>query len=137
MKQKRLCKVKRCAVPHSSLGYCGKHYMRFRRYGDHNYITPEKERRIRSREARPNLGKAKSTTYLKLLGRHAHRVIMESHLGRKLTRKEVVHHIDGNRHNNSIDNLELLTQSEHASLHHPEANKKRNEAIKKRGGHYK
>lgn len=43
-----------------------------------------------------------------------HRLVMENHLGRYLTpRKELVHHIDGNRSNNNIQNLKLTTPSEH------------------------
>ena len=45
-----------------------------------------------------------------------HRWVMEQHLGRKLTRSEVIHHIDGDPHNNNIENLQLLTQSEHIKL---------------------
>ena len=45
-----------------------------------------------------------------------HRWIMEKHLGRKLTRSEVIHHIDGDPHNNNIENLQLLTQSDHMKL---------------------
>lgn len=30
----------------------------------------------------------------------------------------VVHHKDGNRKNNNISNLKLMTQEEHTSLHH-------------------
>lgn len=33
---------------------------------------------------------------------------METHLGRPLTDKEVVHHIDGNPSNNTIENLMLF-----------------------------
>tara|TARA_B100002019_G_C21235625_1_gene582560 strand:- start:424 stop:807 length:384 start_codon:yes stop_codon:yes gene_type:complete len=33
---------------------------------------------------------------------------MAESLGRPLTRQEVVHHIDGNKQNNSIENLELF-----------------------------
>ena len=40
-----------------------------------------------------------------------HRLVMESHIGRLLTRKEVVHHIDENRQNNSIENLELIVSA--------------------------
>lgn len=47
----------------------------------------------------------------------AHRVIMENHLGRLLDTNEIVHHIDGNKKNNLIENLQLMTSSEHSSLH--------------------
>jgi hypothetical protein len=91
--------------------------MRFKRYGDYNYVTPEHVRVERNRAVQPRLGKVKSTTYKKHFGRHEHRVVMEKHLGRKLNRCEIVHHIDGNKHNNYISNLELMTQAEHARIH--------------------
>ncbi len=47
-----------------------------------------------------------------------HRYLMEQKLGRHLNRNECVHHIDGNPRNNSLDNLIVLTRSEHARLHH-------------------
>ena len=37
-----------------------------------------------------------------------HRFVMEQHLGRKLTADETVHHVDGDRANNSLANLELF-----------------------------
>ena len=37
-----------------------------------------------------------------------HRVIMEKHIGRKLKRREEVHHVDGDKKNNDIKNLDLL-----------------------------
>lgn len=46
-----------------------------------------------------------------------HRLVMENHLGRYLEKKEVVHHIDGNKQNNELSNLELTTLSKHASEH--------------------
>lgn len=46
-----------------------------------------------------------------------HRLVMEQHLGRRLLKTEEVHHKDGNRQNNLIENLEVLTKEKHASIH--------------------
>lgn len=46
-----------------------------------------------------------------------HRVVVENHLGRLLTPDEVVHHKDGDKFNNSIDNLEVLGNSQHVREH--------------------
>ena len=46
-----------------------------------------------------------------------HRVVMENHLGRRLYNCEVVHHKDGNKKNNTIDNLELLDNKKHVHNH--------------------
>ena len=42
-----------------------------------------------------------------------HRLVMEKMLGRYLNDNELVHHIDGNRENNDISNLQLVTAGEH------------------------
>lgn len=44
-------------------------------------------------------------------------VIMENLIGRYLDKGEVVHHIDGNGLNNSLDNLQIMSISEHVRLH--------------------
>ena len=46
-----------------------------------------------------------------------HVYVYEKYLGRKLLKDEVIHHIDGNKQNNTIENLILLTQKEHANIH--------------------
>ena len=45
-----------------------------------------------------------------------HRLIMEEYLGRKLTSNEVVHHKDGNKLNNDISNLIVMTKQEHDKI---------------------
>ena len=46
-----------------------------------------------------------------------HRVLIEIHLNRILEKNEVVHHKDENKSNNAIENLEVITNSEHAKHH--------------------
>ena len=46
-----------------------------------------------------------------------HRLLMEQLLGRKLERDEVVHHINGNSLDNDINNLCVMSSSEHSRLH--------------------
>lgn len=45
-----------------------------------------------------------------------HRVVMEKHLGRRLRADESVHHIDGNRSRNAIENLQLRQGSHGKSI---------------------
>lgn len=50
-----------------------------------------------------------------------HRLVMEKHLGRYLNKTEIVHHIDKNKANNSLSNLQLFKDhSEHAKIHNAE-----------------
>lgn len=46
-----------------------------------------------------------------------HRVVVENHLGRLLNCDEVVHHKDGNKKNNDINNLEVMNYLYHVKLH--------------------
>jgi len=48
---------------------------------------------------------------------YEHRHVMSVNLGRPLTNSEVVHHIDGDRKNNNLQNLELMSKTAHDALH--------------------
>ena len=46
-----------------------------------------------------------------------HRWVMEQKIGRRLGRLEFVHHINGDKRNNRIENLKIVTPKEHAIEH--------------------
>ena len=53
------------------------------------------------------------------MGRYSleHRIVMENKLQRLLEPNEVVHHKNGNKLDNEISNLQLMTQNEHGKHH--------------------
>ena len=53
-----------------------------------------------------------------------HRYIIEQSLGRLLSPKEIVHHKDGNKKNNVLDNLEITTQEKHGFYHNKDKGRK-------------
>lgn len=44
---------------------------------------------------------------------YEHRYIMEQYIGRKLESRENVHHLDGDKLNNNIENLEVIDVADH------------------------
>lgn len=71
---------------------------------------------VEYKKKNPSIYKEKSG-YIKLNQKREHRVVMEKYLGRILTRNEIVHHINGKKTDNRIENLLLMTNSEHTSFH--------------------
>ena len=56
---------------------------------------------------------------LKIKGKRIdeHRLVMQQFLGRVLRTEEIIHHKDGDGRNNAIENLQIMTRSEHSRYH--------------------
>lgn len=87
-----------------------------------------KENNIKLREARfyslKPINERETKSYIKLCSKRLHRTIIENYIGRKLTSKEIVHHVNGDRHDNRIENLVIMSRSEHMKIHMEDISKK-------------
>ena len=117
----RKCSVDDCDNRIKQKLMCSKHFKRFLRSGTTELMSKEQWKE-RCRNAAIGRSTDGQKSYKKLHNRHEHRVVAEQKIGRPLLKGEIVHHIDGNIHNNSPENLEVLTQSEHIALHRAEMN---------------
>ena len=97
-----------CIIPAYAKEFCKRHYQQFSRHGD---PMADKSKRLHSSNYisifvphHPNANKA---------GRILeHRFVMSEHLGRPLYKDENVHHKNGNRHDNRLENLELWSTAQ-------------------------
>ena len=121
---KRLCSVHGCGKIHSAKGFCGIHYARITRYGTVKLkgrkgqnnpkwkggITHDSSGRVMV--LRPNHPMANGWGYV-----YRYRIIMERKLKRFLKPSELIHHLNGNRTDDRIENLLVTTASDHQKMH--------------------
>lgn len=121
------CKVEGCTGEYHAIGYCKKHFQRYNRTGLVN--TKRKEN---------GNGHTDKRGYIEhcINGKrcYEHRLVVEKEIGKELSEGSVVHHIDGNKLNNNLNNLMIFkNKGEHARHHHEERRKNKiksgNEAL--------
>lgn len=91
-----ICSVPGCDRIQHARTWCGPHYHRWQR---RKCLEPLRRS--------PGEGSISPEGYVRMRGTFEHRIVMAEFLGRSLFRNEVVHHVNGVRNDNRIENLEL------------------------------
>jgi hypothetical protein len=97
-------------------GMCSGHYHRWLRTGN----ATARQRRVKGQGT---ISKHLGYRIIWVNDRqvYEHRHVMECHLGRPLKPTEIVHHLDHNKLNNRLENLEVVDRATHCRVSHPKS----------------
>jgi hypothetical protein len=117
------CAVDGCEGDYSAKGYCRKHYLRLKKYGDPLGLSDwakgdRNTPKWNARRSKPGHRQRHGEGYVYVFQPESamgnsrgfvleHRWVLAQHLGRDLTLDESVHHVNGVKDDNRIENLEL------------------------------
>lgn len=110
----RTCTVDGCKGVHRARGYCGFHWQRWRQ-GRALELPRYNNRQLKRGWIHHSGYKWVSTADRGEIMEH--RYFVEHHLGRRLHVDEVVHHKNGDKTDNRLENLEVLPRALHTSHH--------------------
>ena len=100
-----ICRIPECGKSTHAFKLCGNHYQIFKMNGD-----PKSRKRAKNGSGCTRDGYRCISVNGKQVKEHRH--VMEQHLGRKLTKGENVHHKNGIKTDNRLENLELWSTSQ-------------------------
>jgi uncharacterized protein (DUF1330 family) len=102
----KVCVIDKCGRKKIARGWCGMHYRRWKLYGNPiEYFRPDWSKRRIKKNGYAQLRIEQPDGQKIYILEHRH--IMEQHLGRTLKKGEQVHHKNGDKLDNRIQNLEL------------------------------
>ena len=111
--EKKTCQADCCDKPVDSLGLCDTHSARLRRrgsaYGPFPRMVRQASPERKAAQSRYVYTSVKNHPFLPDCHISVHRLVMAEKLGRALLPHENVHHINGVRDDNRVENLELWT----------------------------